>query len=204
MESGIRVVGIGGSLSARSSSLAALTYALGAAEAAGAETRLFDIRELDLPFYSPELTDIPTRARAYAETVSTAHALIWSSPLYHGSVSGSFKNALDWLQLLAQNDPPFLADKVIGLIATAGGTQGLQAVNTMEYVVRALRGWAVPLVLPISKAWQAFDDDGAPHDAGVAQQLRTLGTEVVRAARQFASDGYCDYSVPYAGIEAAP
>ena len=25
----------------------------------------------------------------------------WSSPAYHGSVSGSFRNALDWLILLA-------------------------------------------------------------------------------------------------------
>jgi NAD(P)H-dependent FMN reductase len=28
--------------------------------------------------------------------------MIWSSPTYHGSVSGSFKNALDWLILLAE------------------------------------------------------------------------------------------------------
>jgi hypothetical protein len=29
-----------------------------------------------------------------------------------------------------------LTDKVVGLISTAGGVQGLQAVNTMEFVVR--------------------------------------------------------------------
>jgi FMN reductase len=65
--------------------------------------------------------------------------MIWSSPLYHGTVSGAFKNALDWLDLLSDRDPPFLTDKVIGLISAAGGVQALQAVNTMEFVVGAPR-----------------------------------------------------------------
>ena len=84
--------------------------------------------------------------------------------MYHGTISGSFKNALDWLQLLGDRNPPYLTDKVVGLISTAGGVQGLQAVNTMEFVVRALRGWAVPLVMPIAQAWKAFDEHGVPQD----------------------------------------
>jgi FMN reductase len=48
--------------------------------------------------------------------------LVWSSPLNHGTVSGAFKNALDWLQLLGDHEPPYLTDKVIGLVSTAGGT----------------------------------------------------------------------------------
>lgn len=82
----------------------------------------------------------------------------------------------------------------MGLISTAGGVQGLQAVNTMEFVVRALRGWAVPLVIPIPRAWQVFDEKGQIKDPQIGEQLRSLGREVVRAARQFASQGYCDYS----------
>ena len=107
----------------------------------------------------------------------------------------SSKNALDWLQPLSQRDPPHLTDKVIGLINTAGGTQGLQAVNTMEFIVRALRGWAVPLVMRIPRVWQVFGEEGQILDAQVGEQLRGLGWEVVRAARQFANLGYCDYSL---------
>lgn len=84
--------------------------------------------------------------------------------MYNGTISGSFKNALDWLKLLGDRNPPYLTDKVVGLISTAGGVQGLQAVNTMEFVVRALRGWAVPLVMPIAQAWKVFDEKGAPQD----------------------------------------
>ncbi len=189
----IRVVGMGGSLSKDSTSLAALKLALEGAQEAGAEVELFDIHELNLPLYAPEMQP-PEAAVRLAEAVYGANGMLWSSPLYHGTVSGSFKNAVDWLDLLRSREPPFLADKVIGLISTAGGIHGLQAVNTMEFCVRALRGWAVPLVMPIASAAQAFDEHGHLRDAKVDAQLHLLGREVVRAANQFALHGYCDYS----------
>lgn len=97
--------------------------------------------------------------------------------MYHGTITGAFKNALDWLELLARRDPPYLTDKVVGLISSAGGVQGLQAVNTMEYVVRSLRAFAVPMVVPIA-ARSAFDDDGNVVDERVRNQLRHLGEEI--------------------------
>ena len=182
----IRVVGIGGSLSAQSASLAALKIALEGAAEGGAETELFDIRSLDLPMYSPDLREVPASVHRLCDAVHAAAGLLWSSPLYHGTISGSFKNALDWFQLLSDRKPAYLTDKVVGLISTAGGTQGLQAVNTMEFVVRALRGWAVPLVIPIPQAWRVFDREGL-HDETISKQLHALGREVTRAAKQFAS-----------------
>src|SRR5262245_54564245 len=120
------------------------------------------------------------------EALEGADGLVWSSPLYQGSVAGSFKNALDWLHL--PSGSVYLTDKPIGLISAAGGTQGLQAINTMEFSVRALRGWAVPYVVPVAAAWRVFDDEGRVEDDGVEAQLRLLGGEVVRVAERFATD----------------
>jgi FMN reductase len=64
----------------------------------------------------------------------------------------------------------------------------LQAVNTMEFAVRALRGWAVPYVVPVASAARVFDADGGIVDHGVGAQLRRLGGEVVRVAEKFAAD----------------
>ncbi len=189
----IEIVGLGGSLAHDSSSLAALKIALRGAEDAGARVTLFDIRTLDLPLYYPGIA-IPPAAQELADAVQRAQGMIWSSPLYHGTVSGSFKNAVDWLDLLRNVDPPFLADKIIGLISTAGGIQGLQAINTMEFCVRALRGWAVPLVMPITRAWEAFDEQGQARDEQIQRLLMLLGSEVVRASTQFSRHGFCDYS----------
>jgi FMN reductase len=189
----VRVVGLGGSLRDESTSRTALQVALDGAAAGGADVELIWIRDLDLPLYTAEHAP-PLAAQRLADTVYGCDGLIWSSPTYHGSVSGSFKNALDWLILLAERDPPYLSNKPIGLVTTAGGVQGLQAVNTMEFIARSLRGWSVPLVLPVAQSWQSFDPEGHLKDESVATQLRKLGAEVVRAARQFQAEGTCDYA----------
>jgi FMN reductase len=189
----VRVPGLGGSLRDMSTSRTALQVAPEGAAASGADVELIWVRDLGLPLYTDEHAP-PSGAHRLAETMYQADALIWSSPTYHGSVSGSFKNALDWLILLAGNEPPNLSNKPIGLVTTAGGVQGLQAVNTMDFIARSLRGWSVPLVLPVAQSWQSFDPDGNLKDEAVASQLRKLGAEVVRAARQFQADGTCDYA----------
>ena len=161
----------------------------GAADAAGAgppsiATRAFDVRALDLPMFEPG-AKAPPAAHELADAIHHADALVWASPLYHGTISGAFKNALDWLELLGKRTPAYLTGKPVGLVATAAGVQGLQAINTMEYVVRALRGWTVPLVVPIARAQDAFDEEGRLKDDRTGQQLALLGRELVAAARRF-------------------
>lgn len=177
----LKVAGLGGSMREDSTSLLALKIALEGAEKSRASTELHG-------------DGIPVAARSMCERVFSAAGLIWSSPLYQGTVSGAFKNAIDWLQLLADRDPAFLTDKVVGLISTAGGVQGLQSINTMEYSVRALRGWAVPLVVPIPQSWQAFDEQGRPRDKGIETQLHTLGKEVARVAERMSRRQVADPS----------
>lgn len=185
----LRIVGLGGSLARTSRSRAALRVALAGAASAGAETMLLDLRELALPMYDPD-HDEPTEAAAQLiESCHAADGMLWSSPLYQGTISGAFKNALDWLHVLGMRDPPFLHDTVVGLISAAGGTQGLQAINTMEFAARALRAWPVPYVVPVATAAQVFEPDGLVRDESVAAQLRMLGGEVVRVAERFAADG---------------
>ena len=130
----LSIVGLGGSLARTSRSLAALRVALDGAAEAGAATTLLDLRELDLPMYNPDDEgEPPPAATRLMEACYGADGMLWSSPMYNGSVSGSFKNAIDWLHMLGTREPPYLHDEVIGLISAAGGTQGLQVVNAMEF-----------------------------------------------------------------------
>jgi len=184
----LKIVGLGGSLAEVSRSRAALRVALEGAAGAGAETTLLDLRELDLPMYNPDDEEPTAAAAGLIESCYAADGMLWSSPMYQGTISGGLKNALDWLHLLRDRNPPFLYDKVIGLISAAGGVQGLQAINTMEFAVRALRGWAVPYVVPVAAAARVFDSSGQIQDDAVELQLKTLGSEVVRVAERFAAD----------------
>jgi FMN reductase len=186
---GVKIVGLGGSLRASSRSHAALAVALEGAAGAGATVELLDLRQLELPMFNPEQeADAPLAVRTMVETCYECDGMLWSSPMYNGSVSGSFKNAIDWLHSLGSRDPSYLHDTVIGMISAAGGTQGLQVINTMEFSARSLRGWTVPYVVPVSGATSAFSDLGAVQDEAIALQLRTLGAEVARVAERFGHD----------------
>ena len=176
-----RVVGLGGTLDADSSCVRALQLALAGAAQAGAEVELLRLSELELPLYVHGQPPPPGALRL-VDAVRQADGLIWASPLYHGTVSGAFKNAIDWLELLSKDPRPYLSDKPVGLVCAAGGVQGMQAINTMEYAVRSLRGLTVPLVAPVARAWQAFGPDGEAVDPEVGALLRRVGAEVVRLA----------------------
>ena len=177
----VRIVALGGSLDGGQSTRYALNVVLAGAQDAGAHVELLDIARLDLPLYVHGATPQPG-VLEFVRAVRAADGLVWGSPLYHGSVSGAFKNAVDWLELLARDDPPYLTDKVVALLATAGGVQGLQAINAMEPIVRALRGVTLPLVVPIERAHLAFDADGTAKDAVLAALLARQGSELVRLA----------------------
>ena len=193
MATRLTIVGLGGSLAKVSRSRGALKAALAGAERAGAETTLLDLRKLDLPMYNPDDNEPTETAAELIEASYAADGMLWSSPMYQGSISGALKNALDWLHLLGDREPPYLNDKVIGLISTAGGAQGLQAINTMEFCVRALRAWAVPYVVPVPAAASVFDKAGRIQDPAIELQLETLGGEVVRVAERFAVEEAPDH-----------
>ena len=176
----LTVVGFAGSLNEHSSTKLALEIALAQAATHGVQTRLLTLAELRLPVFDPATPS--TEAETFARTLYEADALIWATPLYHGSMSGAFKNALDWLELLSQRTPPYLTDRPVGLIATSGGAHALQAIVAMEHVVRALRGWTIPLVVPIERASLAMQQN----DERTLRQLRLLGDEVAVAAARFA------------------
>src|SRR5207244_5379784 len=97
------IVGLGGTMREHSYSRVALKEALRIAEVQGAYTELLDLYELDLPIFRPNMP-----IEAYREVhragltrlidgARRADGMVWSSPTYHGTVSGVFKNALDHL-----------------------------------------------------------------------------------------------------------
>ena len=189
-EGRLRVVGVGGTLRVGSASLGALRRALGAAEEAGAETVLLDLRELRLPVYEPgrPLEDYGDNVLGFVEAVREADALLLSTAAYHGTLAGVTKNALDFAQFLGGEERPYFDGKVVGLISTAGGDQAATNANgAMVHVVHALRGVVAPLMVQISKSWQRADDSGDVTDELYGRRLDSLGEMVVDLAGELAA-----------------
>ena len=185
----LKVVGIGGTLREASTSLGALRRALEAAGRVGAASELLDLRELGLPFYEPGkgLEEYGPEVERFVEAVRKADALLVSTGAYHGTLAGVTKNALDFLQFLSGGERPYLDEKVVGLIATAGGDQAaMHAIDALVHTVHALRGTVAPLVVAIPKVWQ-HAEGGEVTDGDYAARLEKLGRLVVRMAARFAA-----------------
>ncbi|MFJ1758803.1 NADPH-dependent FMN reductase [Amycolatopsis sp. NPDC088138] len=176
-----RILGIGGTLRAGSTSERALRYALDAAAAHGADTELIVAADLTFPMYDPDHPQ-PAGAAKLLEAVRRADGLVVSTPGYHGGTSGLLKNALDYLQELATDPAPYLHGKAVGcIVATSGWQAGVTTLTSLRSTVHALRGWPTPLGVVLNSSAKPFGPDGP--DAKVAQQLETVGRQVADFAR---------------------
>ena len=187
----LRVVGVGGTLREGSTSLGALRRAPAAAEEAGAEIELLDLRELDLPMYRPggSLEDYGDEVSGFVEALGGADAVIVSTAAYHGTIAGVTKNALDFVRFLGRDERPYFDEKVVGLISTAGGEQAAADANAaMVLAVHALRGVVAPLMVAIPKARQRSDAEGNITDEGYGRRLDGLDGLVVELAGKIGAE----------------
>jgi len=187
------VLGIGGSLRAGSTAALALQIALKAAQEAGVHTRLLDLATFPLPLFDGtySLDGYMPEERQAIETLldatRQARGFIFASPTYHNTISGSLKNALDFMELLKDDLPPRLEGKVVGIVSVQGGTSGTgnNTLTTMLLAARAMRAWVAPTMVSVPGSREAFDEDGLALDAIINQRLHMLGTEVARASAMF-------------------
>ncbi|WP_435365424.1 NADPH-dependent FMN reductase [Haloarchaeobius sp. DYHT-AS-18] len=177
------VLAVSGSLRETSYTRTALLHALAAAETAGAETDLLDLREAALPMFDPDEDD--QGAGEYVRQVREADAVILGSPVYHGSYSGALKNFHDYCSF---DD---YEDTVVGLLATAGGGSYGPTLEHMRSTVRGVHGHVVPEQVGIRSAYDKFESaPDAPGgraftDEDIAERVASLGAAVVAAARRF-------------------
>ncbi len=183
-----KVLAIGGSLREGSRTFKVLEIALYGATLAGAETELLNLQKLPLPMYDDrkDISTYPQPVFTLLKKVREADGLILASPVYHGTLSGSLKNALDFLELLANDEPPWLEGKVVGLISVAGGGPGINAINSMQYACLALHAWTLPTAVAIPGS--AFGSDGQLQDPRLKERLLNLGKEVAKYAELFARE----------------
>ncbi len=181
----IKVVGIGGSLRARSQSERALRIALEGAEALGATTTVITGDDLVLPFYDPAIPERSPAAQRLVQSLREADGVVLVSPGYHGTISGLMKNALDYVEDLRDDERPYLDGRAVGCVAVAQGWQAsVTTLTSLRSIVHALRGWPTPLGSAVNSAEVRFDDEGICTSETVAANLRTIGTQVAKFAQR--------------------
>jgi arsenic resistance protein ArsH len=122
----------------------------------GAETRIFDPREL--PVANSVGPDHP-KVQELRNLSIWSEGQVWCSPEMHGAVTGVFKNQIDWLPLSDGSVRP-TQGRTLAVMQVSGGSQSFNAVNTLRLLGRWMRMVTIPNQSSVPKAYEQFDEAG--------------------------------------------
>ena len=122
----------------------------------GAETRVFDPRALPVADSVP--ADHPKVAELRALSL-WSEGQVWCSPERHGTVTGVFKNQIDWLPLELRGVRP-TQGRTLAVMQVSGGSQSFNSVNALRVLGRWMRMVTIPNQSSVPKAYEEFDEDG--------------------------------------------
>ncbi|WP_411892503.1 NADPH-dependent FMN reductase [Yoonia sp. SDW83-1] len=151
------LLGISGSLRKASTNTMLMRNA---AEIFNADT--FIEGDINFPLYNGDLEDasgIPAAVQTLADQIAAADAVIISTPEYNKAISGSLKNALDWVS--RTKGGPW-KDKPLAIMSAAAGRAGGERsqfslrLAMMTFRPRILQG---PEVL-VANSSKEFDENG--------------------------------------------
>lgn len=142
----------------------------------GAEVRVYDPR--GLPVFDRTSNDHPkVQELRQASIWSEGH--VWISPEQHGSMTGVFKNQIDWLPLSDGAVRP-TQGRTVAVMEVSGGSQSFNAVNQLRILGRWMRMFVIPNQSSVAKAWQEFDEDGRMKDSSFRDRIVDVCEELFR------------------------
>ena len=151
------LLGISGSLRKASTNTLLIQNA---AEIFGADT--FTLADINLPLYNGDLEaaeGVPASVQKLSDQIASADAVIISTPEYNKAISGSLKNALDWVS--RTKGGPWNGKPVAIMSAAAGRAGGERAQFSLRLSMMAFRPDILqgPEVL-LANSSNEFDESG--------------------------------------------
>jgi arsenical resistance protein ArsH len=142
----------------------------------GAETRIYDPRDLPLP--DAVAADHP-KVRELRELSLWSEGQVWCSPERHGAISGVMKAQIDWIPLNTGSVRP-MQGRTLAVMQVSGGSQSFNAVNTLRLLGRWMRMITIPNQSSVAKAYQEFDDAGRMKPSSFYDRLVDVMEELVK------------------------
>lgn len=180
-----KIIAFAGSTRTESYNKKLLKAAVFGARAAGAEVTLIDLKDYPLPLYDGDLEKkegIPINAKKLRELFNNHHGLLMSLPEYNSSMSGVFKNTIDWISRPDKGEEELqcFKGKVAALMSAStgrwGGLRGLVHVRAMFENIHVL---VMTEQICVSKADTAFDEYGNLKDETLRKSVEAIGSNLV-------------------------
>ncbi|GAB7342278.1 hypothetical protein MBLNU457_g0515t1 [Dothideomycetes sp. NU457] len=124
----------------------------------GCDVRMYSPRGLpvkdDVSQTDPKVEELRTLSRW-----SDGH--VWISPEQHGTLTGVFKNQIDWIPLSTGSVRP-TQGRTLAIAQVSGGSQSFNAVNALRILGRWMRMFVVPNQSSVEKAYTQFTESEGP------------------------------------------
>lgn len=172
-----RILLLYGSLRERSFSRLATEEAARLLRFFGAETRIFDPRDLPLP--DQVAGDDHPAVHDLREHAMWSEGMVWCSPERHGQITGIMKAQIDHLPLEMGGMRP-TQGRTLAVMQVSGGSQSFNAVNTLRLLGRWMRMFTIPNQSSVAKAFQEFDEDGRMKPSAYYDRIVDVMEELVR------------------------
>jgi len=145
-------------------------------ELVGCDVRVYNPR--GLPVRNPELEqEIKVQELRALTMWSDGH--VWVSPEMHGTITGVFKNQIDWIPLNTGSVRP-TQGKTCLVAQVNGGSQSFNAVNSLRLLARWMRMPCCTNQSSVAKAWQEFDDHGRMKDSSFRERAVDCAEEFAK------------------------
>ena len=172
-----RILLLYGSLRERSFSRLAVEEAARLLQMFGAETRIFDPRDLPLPDQIPG--DDHPAVHELREHALWSEGMVWCSPERHGQITGIIKAQIDHLPLEMKGLRP-TQGRTLAVMQVSGGSQSFNAVNTLRLLGRWMRMFTIPNQSSVAMAYKEFDEAGRMKPSSYYDRLVDVMEELVR------------------------
>ncbi len=179
--SNLHILGICGSLRAKSHNRTLLDYAASNLPA-GVTLGIADLSAV--PFFNADITTKPAAVEQLLAEFSKADAIWFACPEYNYSIAPALKNALDWASREANNQ--LLAGKAAAIMGAGGGMGTSRAQYHLRQVGVYLDLHFVnkPEVFVNAFAATSFDAEGQLIDTRIQQSIQAQCLALVQLATQ--------------------
>ncbi len=142
----------------------------------GAETRIFDPRDLPLP--DSASADHP-KVQELRELSLWSEGQVWCSPERHGAITGVMKSQIDWIPLEIGSVRP-TQGRTLAVMQVSGGSQSFNSVNTLRLLGRWMRMITIPNQSSVAMAWKEFGDDDRMKPSAYYDRVVDVMEELVK------------------------
>ncbi len=181
-----KILAFAGSTRTESFNKRLVRIAVAGAQAAGAEVTLIDLRDYPLPLFDGDLETrerLPANGRKLKDLFLAHHGLLMSCPEYNSSITGVWKNTIDWVSRPVPGEAALAGfdGKVAALMsASPGALGGLRGLVHVRAILGNIRVLVLPDQVAVPKASEAFNSDGSLKDPKQHAAVEALGAKLTQ------------------------